>query len=287
MNQFLTTIGKAISKLNPNEVRAIAEKPVHVGIAAEHEFRKAEMRRFLLEDGMSKERMLESAQHIHQIDPAMLVPQFDVDLFEQGIGTPKHGFTFYPGDIDRTVAQILDKKEELGLPLARQFPVFRPFVVDKIISGICQENAMFAVATSLPGVIPGLSLPLAAGEFASDTAILTMNQMRMAFMLAAASDRAIGYGEQKSEIASVIAGAFGWRAVARELVGKIPFGGGIVPKAAISHAGTWVVGKSLERLYRFGHGYSRQERHQIYDQGLERGRKVAAKLLDKVRGKAS
>ena len=236
MNQFLSTIGKAISKLNPNDVRAIAEKPVHIGIAAEHEFRRAEMRRFLLDDSMSKERMLQSAQHIHQIDLAIVAPQFDVDLFEQGIGTPNHGFTFYPGDIDKTVAQILDKKEELGLPLARQFPVFRPFVVDKIISEICQENAMFAAATSLPGVIPGLSLPLSAGEFASDTAVLTMNQMRMAFMLAAASDRAIGYGEQKSEIASVIAGAFGWRAVARELVGTIPPPKGIFPTSSLATA---------------------------------------------------
>ena len=287
MNQFLTTVGKAIAKLNPNEVRSIAEKPVHVGIAAERAFRQAEMRRFLLSDGMSKDRMAASAEHIHQISPEVIVPQFDIDLWEEGIVKPKHGYTFYSADPDKTIAQILEKKEELGLALARQFPAFRPMVVDKIIQGICQENAMFAVATSLPGIIPGIALPLAAGEFASDTAFLTMNQMRMAFMLAGASDRAIGYREQKSEIASVIAGAFGWRAIAREFVGKIPFGGGIIPKAAISYAGTWVVGKSLERLYGFGHGYSRQERRQIYDQGLERGKKVAAKLLDRARGKAS
>ena len=47
-------------------------------------------------------------------------------------------------------------------------------------------------------------------------------------------------------------GAFGWRALARELVGKIPMGGGLIPKAAIAYAGTRVVGLSLERLYRIG-----------------------------------
>jgi hypothetical protein len=287
VNQFLTTVGKAISKLNPNDVRAQSERPVHIGLAAIHEFRQAEMKRFLLPDGMSKQRMIESAAHIHQINPEVTIPQFDVDLWEEGISKGPQGFTFYAAAPKNTIEQILDKKEDLGLPLARQFPAFRPAVVDKIIQGICQENAMFAIATSLPGIIPAVALPLAVGEFATDTAFLTMNQMRMAFMLAAASDRNIGYGEQKSEIASVIAGAFGWRAIARECVGKIPFGGGIIPKAAISYAGTWVVGKSLERLYSVGYGYSRSERGQVYDQGFEQGKKVAAKFLEKVKGKAA
>ncbi len=287
MNKFLSTIGKAISKLNPGEVRQIAERPVHIGLGAEHDFRFAEMRRFLLPDGMTKDRMKESAAHIYELKPTIIEPQYDIDIYESGVPHPKHGFSYYPQNPERTIAQILERKEDLGLPLARQFPVFRPMVVDTIVQSICQENAMFAIMTALPNIIPGMALPMAAGEFASDTAILTMNQMRMAFMMAGASDRPIGYREQKSEIASVIAGAFGWRAVARELVGKIPFGGGIIPKAAISYAGTWVVGKSLERLYRMGIGYSRKERHEIYDQGMEKGKKVALFLMDKVRGKAS
>ena len=143
MNQFLTTVGKAISKLNPNEVRSQAERPVHIGLAANHEFRQAEMKRFLLPDGMSKQRMIESASHIHQINPEVTIPQFDVDMWEEGIAKGPQGFTFYPGATQRTIEQILDKKEDLGLPLARQFPAFRPAVVDKIIQGICQENAMF------------------------------------------------------------------------------------------------------------------------------------------------
>ena len=42
--------------------------------------------------------------------------------------------------------------------------------------------------------------------------------------------------------------AFGWRALARELVGHIPLGGGLIPKGAIAYAGTYVVGKGLEYL---------------------------------------
>src|SRR6202040_1402495 len=114
----------------------------------------------------------------------------------------------------------------------------------------------------------------------SDTAFITANQLRMGFFLAAASDRPIGYREQKAEVASMLLGAFGWRAIARELVGKIPLGGGLLPKAAIAYAGTRVVGMSLERFYRVGSAYTREERRQAYVDALERGKTYAASVLD-------
>jgi hypothetical protein len=128
-----------------------------------------------------------------------------------------------------------------------------------------------------------LELPWAIAEFASDTAFLTANQLRMAFLIAAASDRSVGYREQKSEVATVVAGAFGWRAIARQLVGKIPFGGGLIAKAAVAYAGPRVVGLSLERLYSIGYTYSRDEREAMYADALERGRKVAVHLLERLR----
>jgi hypothetical protein len=143
---------------------------------------------------------------------------------------------------------------------------------------------MFCLATALPDIVPSLaSIPWAAGEFGSDAAFLTMNQIRMAFQIAAASDRTVGYREQKSEIASIIAGAFGWRALARELVGKVPFGGGLIPKAGIAYAGTFAVGVSLERLYRLGYGFTRTERRAVYEEAYEHGRQIAGMLLDSLR----
>ena len=110
-----------------------------------------------------------------------------------------------------------------------------------MVKKIAKENALFSLATALPDIVPFISLPWALGEFASDTAFLTANQIRMAFLLAAANDRDVGYHEQRGEIASIILGAFGWRALARELVGKIPWGGGLVPKAAsLTRALAWL-----------------------------------------------
>jgi hypothetical protein len=121
------------------------------------------------------------------------------------------------------------------------------------------------------------------GEFASDTAFLTMNQVRMAFLIAGASDRDVGYREQRAQIAGIVGGAFGWRALARELAGKIPFGGGLLPKAAIAYAGTYTVGIGLERFYRVGYGLTREERRRIYTKALERGRVVVDAVLKAAR----
>ncbi|HUQ91892.1 MAG TPA: hypothetical protein VM120_09430, partial [Bryobacteraceae bacterium] len=184
-----------------------------------------------------------------------------------------------------TVHEILAEKESLAIPLARNFPPFRTPVIDKTIHTISKENAFFSLATALPDMIPFVQLPWAIGEFASDTAFLTMNQVRMAFLVAAASDRNIGYKEQRGEIGSILAGAFGWRAIARELAGKIPFGGGLVPKAAIAYAGTFVAGRVLERIYREGYELSKNERRLSYEGAFEKGRRVAGELLELLRPK--
>jgi len=129
-------------------------------------------------------------------------------------------------------------------------------VSDQIVHRVSRENALFALVTALPNVLPSfIDLPWAVGEFATDTAFLTMNQIRMALLLAAAYDNPVGYMEQKIEIGVIAAGAFGWRAIARELVGKIPLGGGLIPKAAVAFAGTYVVGLGLEKANRTGAGY--------------------------------
>jgi uncharacterized protein (DUF697 family) len=138
---------------------------------------------------------------------------------------------------------------------------------------------MLALMTALPNVIPSfIELPWAVGEFATDTAFLTMNQIRMALMMAAVYDHPIGYSEQKASIAAIAAGAFGWRAIARELVGKIPLGGGLIPKAGIAWAGTWVVGTGLEKLYRTGAGFSRAEKREAWDRAIVKGKEVANEL---------
>ncbi|HUS08492.1 MAG TPA: hypothetical protein VMZ52_19460 [Bryobacteraceae bacterium] len=275
--KMLKQLRDGISNLNPHDVRLLAEKPVSIELFAPSIQAYVEMERFFAPAELSPKKRNEIAGLLHRSGEAAGKPT--IQVYYEGMAHPDIAFTFYRRDPDRTVEEILDKHPDLGVALARHFLPFRPCVISRTIKEVSKENALFSLATAVPAILPFISLPWAIGEFASDTAFLTMNQIRMAFLLAAASDRPLGYREQKSEIASLFAGAFGWRSLARELVGKIPMGGGLIPKAAVAYAGTYVVGASLERFYRLGQGYSRTERKAAYDGAFQRGKTVAASLL--------
>ena len=276
-SQFRT----ALSHLNPNEVRDLARKHVSVDLVASSPRVQEEMANYFAparRTGNPADVQLAGLVHRAGETPAL------IRIYEEGVPHEPGAFVYQRARPDKVVCEILERHPELKLALAREYTAFRKPVSDDIIFNVSKENAMFSVATSVPALMPVLALPWAVGEFASDTAFLTMNQIRMAFMLAAANDRTIGYREQRSEIASLFAGAFGWRAIARELIGVIPMGGGIIPKAGIAFAGTYVVGASLERLYRVGYGMTPDERKQAYQDALDKGKQIAANLLNAYRG---
>jgi hypothetical protein len=97
----------------------------------------------------------------------------------------------------------------------------------------------------------------------------------MAFQIATACGKDVGLGKQKFEVLGIAGGAFGWRALARELVGHIPLGGGLIPKGAIAYAGTYLAGKGLELLHLQNGRHTDEELKAWYQRGLERGRAVA------------
>jgi uncharacterized protein (DUF697 family) len=265
----------------------MAERRVAISLTANHAATYQAMADWLLPKELSVAKRAEASKMIHLAGEDNRPPQFDLEIYAEETIAPAGAILFYRDDPKRTVREVLEKHEQLGLPLARLFPPFREEVCARLIQKISLENATFSLATALPNIAPILGLGWAVGEFASDAVILTMNQLRLAFLLGAANDRGVGYAEQRAEVASIVAGAFGWRAVARELVGKIPLGGGLLPKAAIAYAGTYVVGRGLERYYRFGYKYTRTERRAAYEEAFEKGKQIAGGLLEKVRARKS
>lgn len=280
-------IKKAITNLSPNEIRTQSERPVRIGLHAQSEQEYQQMEAFFTPSEVTQGRRSEIAGLMERATfrAGEVSPAYDIEIFSQGMKPAEHGFTFYLNNPEHTVSDILRARPELEYALARQIFPFRAPVVDALVKRVAKENALFSLATAVPDIVPFITLPWAIGEFASDTVVLTANQVRMAFLLAAASDREIGYREQQNEIVTILLGAFGWRALARELVGKIPFGGGLIPKAAVAYAGTHVVGMSIERFYRIGYGFSRAERKAAYGEALERGKTIASSLLSGVRNK--
>ncbi len=272
----LRQIRQALSTLNPRELRQAADRPVLVGLVAPSADTLGQMERFFAPGHYSPERRAQASR--------MLIRGggigCDVEIYDASVLRPASAFSFDPESPDTCIRRVLRMRDDLALPLARHLYPFRKPAAHRIIRSVAKENALFCLATAIPDVVPSLAMiPWAAGEFASDTAFLTMNQIRMAFQLAAVSDRPLGYREQRSEIASIVAGSFGWRALARELIAKVPFGGGLIPKAAIAYAGTFAVGLSLQRLYRLGYGFTRAERQTAYEEAYEHGKQIAGMLL--------
>jgi hypothetical protein len=207
--KMLKQLRDAVSNLNPHDVRLLAEKPVSIELFAPTAQAYAEMERFFAPSELSPQKRKELANLLHRSGEAAGKPVLQV--YYQDLPHPDVAFTYYRNDPQRTVEEILARHQDLGIALARHFLPFRAPVISRTIKEVSKENALFSIATAVPAILPLISLPWAVGEFASDTAFLTMNQIRMAFLLAAASDRPLGYREQKSEIASLFAGAFGWR----------------------------------------------------------------------------
>ena len=282
MLQYIKQAKSALSLLNPDEVRQRAEHPLVVGLVAAESAAYADMEDFLTPAAVSHDQRMQVMQSVYRACDPGIPEKYDLVLYEQGLECPATAFTFFRDDPGRTVEEIVKARDDLGLALARTFYPFRKPVVDRIVTSVARENAIFAVASALPNVIPSvLELPFAIGEFASDTAFITMNQVRMAFLVAAASDKQVGYDKQLAELLSIAAGAFGWRALARELVGFIPLGGGLIPKGAIAFAATYVLGKGLEHFHGVGYGYTRAQRHDAYQVAYERGKDLVGAVLRK------
>jgi hypothetical protein len=277
---ILKDLKAAYANLNAAAVRQTAEQHLSIGLVALTDDAYSVMELFLRPPHTGAV----SAHLYRATDPAR--PEgFHLVLYDSAVACPENAFVFYATDAARTVREVLDARPELDLPLARNFDAFREPVMDDILQRIAKENALFSIASALPNVIPTFfELPWSVGEFATDTAFLTMNQVRMALLMAGACGDPVGYAEQKAQIGLIIGGAFGWRAIARELAGKIPLGGGLIPKGAISYAGTYAVGASLKRYHLYGIKLSLRERRQAYQAALQRGRKVVGGLISGLRG---
>jgi hypothetical protein len=279
MLKLLKQAKAALTMLSADEIRKQADLPVHFGLVADSTGAYAEMEEFLVPSTLPRPEWRRRMCQVHRASDADVPGNVDIVIYEPGLGCPAGSYTFYRDHADATCAEILSDKPELDLALGRQFLAFRRPVVERIIHMVSKENALFAIATALPNIVPNLiELPWVLGEFASDTAFLTANQVRMAFQIAAACGKDVGMGKQKGAMLTIAAGAFGWRALARELVSHIPLGGGLIPKGAIAYAGTYLAGKGLEYLHVHDGQPNAAQREQLYQEGLEHGRSFAKTL---------
>jgi uncharacterized protein (DUF697 family) len=163
------------------------------------------------------------------------------------------------------------------LALGRQFPLFRTVIANQLINDICFSNAAYALSTGIAEVVPVLDLPLNI----TDMIVLTKAQAFLVYRLGLLLGYSTNWQDYLVEFSSVIGGGFAWRQLARQLVGLIPVWG-IVPKVAVSYAGTYAVGHAVLQWYLTGKHLTRQQMTAIYRQAFARGKHTAKELLARV-----
>ena len=119
-----------------------------------------------------------------------------------------------------------------GAAVAARVPVLRPAVCRGLIREASARNGLVGAAVFVPG---------------ADLPVLALNQLRLVLRLAAAHGLELDQ-ERVPEAVGVLVGAFGFRAVARSLLGLVPAAGWAV-KGAVAYGGTRAVGEAALRLY--------------------------------------
>ncbi len=175
------------------------------------------------------------------------------------------------------VPRVLSLLHGQHLALGRQFPLFRTAIANQLINDICFSNAAYALSTGIAEVVPVLDLPLNI----TDMIVLTKAQAFMVYRLGLLLGYSTNWQDYLVEFSSVIGGGFAWRQLARQLVGLIPVWG-IVPKVAVSYAGTYAVGHAVLQWYLTGKHLTRQQMTVIYRQAFARGRHTAKEMLARV-----
>jgi uncharacterized protein (DUF697 family) len=140
-----------------------------------------------------------------------------------------------PGEgfpVDEIAAAVAARLGEAGTGLAARVPALREPLCRELIESFSRRNGILAVAIFVPG---------------ADFPVLTLNQIRLVLRLAAAHGVEVDQ-QRLPEVLATVAAGFGFRAVARQLLGAIPFGGWAV-KGGIAYGGTRALGEAAVRYF--------------------------------------
>lgn len=158
--------------------------------------------------------------------------------------------------------RLLVRLSHRQLALGRWLPAFRREAATTVINATARANAEFALLSNIPAVIPIVGGLMAA---ASDTLVLTKNQLFLIYKLAAIHGRDLDQPWRiYSEMLPVVGAGLFWRTVARELASFVPLAGGTIPKVLIAYTGTAVTGQAANFYYEMGQRPSREQWRQFY-----------------------
>lgn len=134
--------------------------------------------------------------------------------------------------LDEIARALARRLGEAGVPLAARLPSLRRAVRDELIARCARRNGVIGAAVFVPG---------------ADLPVLTLNQMRLVLRIAAVHGQPLDR-RRAVELAGVLGGALGLRALARELLTLVPIAGFAV-KSAVAYTGTRALGEAASRYF--------------------------------------
>lgn len=166
----------------------------------------------------------------------------------------------------------------LRIALARQLPPLRPRVVSALIEETARTNALYSLTTGLAEIVPVLNAPLNL----ADVVVLTKNQLLMSYRVALAAGKRGKGRELLGEVVGVIGGGLLLRQAGRQLIGLVP-GAGLVPKVAVSYAGTVAIGRAVAAWAVGGERLTKESVRAFYREAWQRSKEVAKDLVARAR----
>ena len=287
-----------LKSISVAEVALEADRPLNIAVIGASDVR-AEAHRALYSDSGSialQGVAMPVAPALHGYDALTMEANFPNQpgifdfVLDLGSGSREGlpaGTTVYSirdlGGWEATLDRIVEDRPDIELALARSFPIFRTRVAQRIINATALTNAQFTLLTGIASAFPLTAILLPVNSL-SDIVVLTKNQIMMTLRLAAAYGLEVDYKSRMKEVAPILANAFGWRAIARELVGAVPVVG-VLAKPAISYAGTVTVGKAAQFYYQTGENISAAQLRRIYKEAYAVSREKLRSLSANVRSK--
>lgn len=268
LSRHIREILQISKELSTDEVRELADKPFRIALVGSA-IRTHDVSEQLLE-GLSPAERGRSRQCL-VCSPQLPDEPADI-VIDCGGGTKtiigEHYTWLLPEQGAQVAKQIVTDLPGLAIALARRLPLFREPAVEHLVKEASRVNGQIAMLSAIPGVVPVVSVFLPPAAVA-DIVLLTKNQILLLLKIAAVLGLSYHTRDRLKEIVPVVASAMGWRSLAREFVGIVPGGVGVLVKGAIAYAGTYVVGRSAYWYWTTGEQLSRKQKEKLYRQMLE------------------
>lgn len=277
------TFWRTMSEVSPRIIREEMTRDFRLCLVGSEENRAWFLERLIpptstrieREDGKERLYLLDTApdEGIAEVSAAT----FYLAGAEDTIGVRGARSAPFVGTYDEALAWVAQTRASQAVAFGRYLPGMRAVAAQRLILNASANNARFAFLSALPWVIP-VSLPFLPASSAVDVFVLTKNQAMLVMRLAAVYGQAPGYTRQVKEILGTVAGAMGWRLLARELAGMIPAGVGLAAKTAIAYSGTITVGKAALFYYQKGQQMSPEQIRQVHQESEAEAKEQAEQL---------